>query len=187
MPRASGSGIKRSSCDSNYSTFRLPWIHQLHCPSKNFFLFFAVHLRIFPFFDESFLNGQRSEPIHDKRKVDSSFFPQIARALVLLLAVRWHRHCTNIHITQANWVLLFVILYLLSMPPWNKTIWWVHLFHRQFCLTLTQCVYSDRPDNQYPFIKGRKKAPALPMNDLSALSIQRKDLLLAFKAFYTIN
>ena len=30
---------KRSSCDSNYSTFCLPWAHSLHCPSKNFFLF----------------------------------------------------------------------------------------------------------------------------------------------------
>ena len=41
---------KRSSCDSNYSTFRLPWVHSPHCPSKNFFLFFAVHLRISSFF-----------------------------------------------------------------------------------------------------------------------------------------
>ena len=27
------------SCDSNYSTFRLPWVHSLRRPSKNFFLF----------------------------------------------------------------------------------------------------------------------------------------------------
>ena len=42
--------IKRSTCDSNYATFRLPWVHSLHCPSKNVFLFFAVHLRISSFF-----------------------------------------------------------------------------------------------------------------------------------------
>ena len=41
---------KRSNCDSNYATFRLPWVHSVHCPSKNFFLFFAVHLRISSFF-----------------------------------------------------------------------------------------------------------------------------------------
>ena len=32
---------KRNYCDSNYTTFRLPWVHSLHCPSKNFFLFFS--------------------------------------------------------------------------------------------------------------------------------------------------
>ena len=41
---------KRNYCDSNYATFRLPWVHSLHCPSKKFFLFFAVHLRISSFF-----------------------------------------------------------------------------------------------------------------------------------------
>ena len=30
---------KRSSCDSIYTTFRLPWVHSIHCPSKNFFIF----------------------------------------------------------------------------------------------------------------------------------------------------
>ena len=45
---------KRSSCDSNYSTFRLPWVQSLQCPSKNVFLFFAVHLRISSFFRSEF-------------------------------------------------------------------------------------------------------------------------------------
>ena len=44
---------KRGSCDSNYSTFRLPWVYSLHCRSKNFFLFFEVHLRI-SFFSSNF-------------------------------------------------------------------------------------------------------------------------------------
>ena len=45
---------RRSSCDSNYSTFRLPWVHSLHFPSKNFFLFLAVYLRISSFFPWEF-------------------------------------------------------------------------------------------------------------------------------------
>ena len=32
---------KKRSCDSNYSTFRLPRVHSLNCPSTNFFLFFC--------------------------------------------------------------------------------------------------------------------------------------------------
>ena len=57
---------KRSNCDSNYSTFRLPWVHSRHCPSKNFFRFFAVILKFLSLFMRVFLNGQRSEPIHGK-------------------------------------------------------------------------------------------------------------------------
>ena len=61
---------KRISCDYNYATFRLPWVHSLHCPSRNFFLFFrSPSKNFFLFFDESFLNGPGSEPIPDKRKV----------------------------------------------------------------------------------------------------------------------
>ena len=41
---------KRNTCDSNYPTFRLPWVHSFHCPSKIFILFSAVHLRISFFF-----------------------------------------------------------------------------------------------------------------------------------------
>ena len=41
---------KRNKRDSNYAAFRLPWVHSLHCPSKNFFFFFAFHLRISSFF-----------------------------------------------------------------------------------------------------------------------------------------
>ena len=47
---------KRNNCDSNYATFRLPWVHSLHFPSKNFFLYFRCpsRIRISSFFQWKF-------------------------------------------------------------------------------------------------------------------------------------
>ena len=45
---------ERRNCHFNCATLRLPWIRSLHCPSKNFFLFFDVHLRTSSFFGGKF-------------------------------------------------------------------------------------------------------------------------------------
>ena len=68
---------KRSKCHFKCATFPLPWVHSLHCPSKNFFLFF----------DANSLDRQHSERAHGKRKVAQlkQFFSLDSQSILLWL------------------------------------------------------------------------------------------------------
>ena len=50
---------ERRNCHFNCATLHLPWVCSLHCPSKNFFLFFNANS----------LERQHNERVHGKRKV----------------------------------------------------------------------------------------------------------------------